>query len=776
MNLRVLVALFALLILVAPTTALQLDNDGGGNWSRYIHIPLNVPDYLQLRVEINGSNVYVYDADGNVTANGTTSFWNYVQSDGDDIRVANQSAQLYFWVEEWNYTNRFARLWINVSNGSTEVNIYYGNPNATKSSYFDPLKTFLFFQDFDYPPVWKISEGLSKPSNDTVLVNANGEWLQRYNGTAIEKYTSGIIEFRAKFYSGYTDGNAYVGFGSPDGSPPYAFINNRLTGSNLWMNTNWNGTGEVTDLGATYLDSWHVYKIVRNSTGTYYYVDDVLVAKHSANTDTPTPITIASSGNAVEVDWVKFYDLNGTLLWESNFSYNEFYVYLDVYISVSNSTITQKAKSATTWGKTVTLSKPFKVNTVLRAKGDYVTLVPTENTKYIATGVGDYTTDSNRWHTGIGIDQDGNRMIALSGDGSTWETITLAPPFFKALQEVVRHPDYAEFKLWDLVNNTLYTTTSTVVGTFDEHISIHSCSSPSEVKTEWILVYRYLSPSNVYHVVDLAINETPPPPPQPPKIIKFYDVKYLIERDGLAIGVNSTFNITDLMFRWDLDGDGIWDVYGKGLNSITCSYDRPDTYTVTVEVEDPNGQKNSTTITVHVAFRKPIVGAKNYINKTGFVTWADKSGRKAFAEVKPKRVERGFYVTIHEENINASKHGEVILNVTFDQASGEIWLNETVLNAYKVDILHDGKLYKTVIVGTNKSINLTLSEFSTYTIIVNKTLPTQITPTPAEIPLTQIIVLIVLVVLIVTIIVIAKRRQEMAKIKIESEFRFFRRL
>jgi len=130
------------------------DNAGGGAWHNYINIPVTtIPsEYAQYRVVINGGTVEVYSVDGTLKASGSglDSFWTYVRSDGLDIRVFDQAkSQLYFRIEEWDYINQKATIWVNLTAGSTELNIAYGNPSALKSSYEDPKQVFELFDDFE---------------------------------------------------------------------------------------------------------------------------------------------------------------------------------------------------------------------------------------------------------------------------------------------------------------------------------------------------------------------------------------------------------------------------------------------------------------------------------------------------------------------------------------------------------------------------------------------------------------------------------------------------
>lgn len=135
---------------------MTFDNSGGGSWSKYINIPITTTpsEYAQYKVVIDSNNVTVYSAEGTQKTQGNSGiasdFWNNVKLDGWDIRVFNQNKeQRYFWIEEFNYNNKKAVIWVKVEAGDTELNIAYGNPSATKSNYEDPEQVFEFYDDFN---------------------------------------------------------------------------------------------------------------------------------------------------------------------------------------------------------------------------------------------------------------------------------------------------------------------------------------------------------------------------------------------------------------------------------------------------------------------------------------------------------------------------------------------------------------------------------------------------------------------------------------------------
>jgi len=75
--------------------------------------------------------------------------------DASDIVVTDSDGvtKLYFYIEKETINTNRCRLWVRVpripANGENTIYVYYGNPNATKTPYHDPERTFEFFDDFN---------------------------------------------------------------------------------------------------------------------------------------------------------------------------------------------------------------------------------------------------------------------------------------------------------------------------------------------------------------------------------------------------------------------------------------------------------------------------------------------------------------------------------------------------------------------------------------------------------------------------------------------------
>ena len=170
-GLAILVVLIALAVAPTTATAQTFDNSGGGSWKEYMSFLLTSPitEYAQYKIVINGTTWVIYNVTGSLEeASGTNNnFWSLVNSSGADIRVFNQNEeQRYFWIEEFDYSNQKAIMWVKVETGDTELNIAYGNPSATKSIYENPERVFEFFDDFSTfmtPDVFVRSTGVAFP-------------------------------------------------------------------------------------------------------------------------------------------------------------------------------------------------------------------------------------------------------------------------------------------------------------------------------------------------------------------------------------------------------------------------------------------------------------------------------------------------------------------------------------------------------------------------------------------------------------------------------------
>jgi len=218
------VAVVLLLMTVAGSNALVLDNGGSGYWRIKDVFPLTAPitGYAQYMIKINGSTIQICNSTGYLKATlNDPSFWNYVNKSGADIRLANQSTQLYFWISDFNSTTQTATIWVNVTPGTDEIDMYYGNPSATPSTYDNGSKVFLFYDDFSTNTIgtkwtallgtWTISNGALYVS--TSYTSAPGNIIESsFSGTDYVAYVKGmpgsaefgaVVNMQSTSYFGY---------------------------------------------------------------------------------------------------------------------------------------------------------------------------------------------------------------------------------------------------------------------------------------------------------------------------------------------------------------------------------------------------------------------------------------------------------------------------------------------------------------------------------------------------------------------------------------------
>jgi len=239
------------------------------------------------------------------------------------------------------------------------------------------------------------------------------------------------------------------------------------------------------------------------------------------------------------------------------------------------------------------------------------------------------------------------------------------------------------------------------------------------------------------------------------------------------------YNLSDLTFYIDLNGDGIWDKVLTGCNITDIMFDRPDKYKITIKAEYPNGSYTFEK-TIQIVSYHPLLNCTNIVNKSGIVTWADKAGVPTHVTITPVNISKeDFIVVVSYENINASKTGDILLNMTIAGLSGgdEIIVEELAPNAINVDIYHNGQFYKTVPVEDGK-VKVKLTTFSEYVFVVNNTIPAP--PKEEEKEIEEILIFVGIAIGLVAVVAgaiyLAKRTKAKTLARMESEFKFFRRL
>ena len=240
----------------------------------------------QYCIQINGNWINITNSTGYLKASlYDSNFWKYVNSTGADVRITNQSSQLYFWIQDFNTTTEQATIWVNLTARSTELCLYYGNPAALPSVYNNASKTFLFYDDFsnyaagslagqngwysvNYGNLYTAGEITVNNSTQVVQSNAGSESVCK--NISIDS-TNVILHFWIQgVYTGNYEGivlinksgTGWFGGGLDLGSTTLTIYPAYVTGEDLWasygtqMTTDWQevtihiiGSTEIIDIG-----------------------------------------------------------------------------------------------------------------------------------------------------------------------------------------------------------------------------------------------------------------------------------------------------------------------------------------------------------------------------------------------------------------------------------------------------------------------------------------------------------------------------------------------
>jgi len=196
-----------------------------------------------------------------ITLDSANFDYSKADEDGDDIRFYNLSGNsLPYWIEDWDVDGT-SIIWVKVLySGTSEIIIYYGNPDATAESSGDD--TFDFFDDFDDgtidPAKWQDTTGFSESggylwgSNTTYRIRSQSAWTGNY-----------ILETRHYSADDAQDGYQAGGWrgSTSNGYNPLLYSGNR------WYTRNdgaWHGPTTFT-----YLDQWIRIKTVAIGASSY---------------------------------------------------------------------------------------------------------------------------------------------------------------------------------------------------------------------------------------------------------------------------------------------------------------------------------------------------------------------------------------------------------------------------------------------------------------------------------------------------------------------------
>lgn len=211
-----------------------------------------------------------------------SAFPTRANTSGADIRFEQSGVELLYWLEKWDYANRSALVWVNVTSvsvGESVVRMWYGNPNASSSSNVNA--TFKRVIDDGQPLVgsWTFNEGTGTTAYDNSGNGNNGvfyydpAWVDGKFGKALSfdgsyDYVSTPLKIqtgaRSMFlwirYNSLTGPggfsltgtqehtNAYTYTGISDGGQGYSFAANVGGNYNYYFTTeNWYFVGFTMD-------------------------------------------------------------------------------------------------------------------------------------------------------------------------------------------------------------------------------------------------------------------------------------------------------------------------------------------------------------------------------------------------------------------------------------------------------------------------------------------------------------------------------------------------
>ncbi|RLC78612.1 MAG: hypothetical protein DRI61_09575, partial [Chloroflexi bacterium] len=316
--------------LILPTIGVTFDNDGGGIWTEAIKITLTtIPsEYAIYKIVIQSNTMQIYAADGTLKAEygaqtGIASdFWNNVKSDGSDIRLADQNyQQLYFWIEQFDYANSYAVIWVRIPAGTSELYIAYGNPSAIKSSYEDGNQVFEFFDDFEGTEFdaakWDnvvdavVESGMAKigdTANDydgiiskaVVTLNMAVEAKMRITNTTTAGYVGMLIGQEKDVDPNNINNGAFIGMD---------WYNEAQVGKWLMLN---GSQSEVSQFNGDPRNAEHIYKIKVLHDGVVVWECESYTIVSTGTLPSATYHIIFNNYDAIQytyVDWVKAYKL-----------------------------------------------------------------------------------------------------------------------------------------------------------------------------------------------------------------------------------------------------------------------------------------------------------------------------------------------------------------------------------------------------------------------------------------------------------------------------------
>ncbi len=284
------------------------------------------------------SNLTNYQVLVNLTS---SNFPTNAQTSGADIRFTDASGnELSYWIENWDYAGKSAKIWVNVTSkpasGSTTIRMYYGNPSATGSS--NGTATFQFFDDFNdgiiNPSLWPTNVGDTSPcwyspscgTTDHIGATESGGVMSishsySNNYKLIKSNAIFNIPFRfgmkIKDSGGINDVYKSAGVGQPTSATYDNGGNNRVNLRRQWngnfYDTMRDGSIEQNNLSTTMVaNTWYTYLFSASPSQVDFYNETSrqIQTTHIPNISTPLSVYVKTwtgdnSGSAtISVDYI----------------------------------------------------------------------------------------------------------------------------------------------------------------------------------------------------------------------------------------------------------------------------------------------------------------------------------------------------------------------------------------------------------------------------------------------------------------------------------------
>ncbi|MGB9928775.1 MAG: DUF2341 domain-containing protein [Methanosarcina sp.] len=121
-----------------------------------------------------------------------------IKNDGSDIRFFSGKKNLDYWIENWDFKNKEASIWVKIpsipADEEIKISMKYGNPDARDES--NGKDTFDFFDDFDGTRLNEINWSIKKAGGGEVEVE---DGICKILAPQVHAYDSSMIYSKADF-------------------------------------------------------------------------------------------------------------------------------------------------------------------------------------------------------------------------------------------------------------------------------------------------------------------------------------------------------------------------------------------------------------------------------------------------------------------------------------------------------------------------------------------------------------------------------------------------